>query len=87
MIQKQMNIQTLCLQKALRSLVRQKSQLAFFSEVFKKHVKYHLSSKKNIDAINLCGEMHGFILPSDIDNLQDEKFISWRANNSKKSKT
>ena len=71
---------------ASRSLVRQKSQLAF-SEVFKKHVNYHLSSKKNIDAINLCGEMHGFILPSDIDNLQDEKFISWRANNSKNSKT
>ena len=60
--------------------------ISFFSEVFKKHVKYHLSSKKNIDAINLCGEMHGFILPSDIDNLQDEKFISWRANNSKNLK-
>ncbi len=51
----------------------------FFLDSFKKHINYHENQKIKIDAINICSEMHGYVLAKDLNKLDKEFYVSWRS--------
>ena len=55
-------------------------KLSFFSKIFLDHINYQ-TKNNNIDAINICCEMHGFILADKSKNLLDANYVSWRCSN------
>jgi len=51
----------------------------FFFDSFKKHINYQENQKMKIDAINICSEMHGYVLADDLNKLNQELYFSWRS--------
>ncbi len=56
-------------------------KLSFFSNSFQDHLKFHSAQNNKIDAINMCCEMHGFVLVGEDRNIYDEYYVSWRSIN------
>lgn len=54
--------------------------LEFFFESFQQHLSYTKSKNKKVDAINICSEMHGFVLVKDLIKIEKYYYTSWRAN-------
>ena len=59
------------------------TQMHFFSKSFIDHLEYQKIKFPNIDAINICSEMHGFIMSENKRNLLEESYVSWRSINEK----
>ena len=57
------------------------TSLDFFYKSFLDHLKYQSIKFPKIDAINICSEMHGFVMSENNRNLLDESYISWRSTN------
>ena len=54
---------------------RSKVTLRYINERFHEHLEYH----HDIDKIAICSEMHGFILSESLPPLEEDLYISWRA--------
>ena len=53
----------------------------FFSEIFLDHIEHQKTKFSKIDAINICSEMHGFVMAGNNINLLQEDYVSWRSVN------
>tara|TARA_B110000238_G_C16133237_1_gene442413 strand:- start:1263 stop:2555 length:1293 start_codon:yes stop_codon:yes gene_type:complete len=59
------------------------TSMNFFSKSFLEHLEYQKIKFAKIDAINICSEMHGFVMSEINRNLLEEKYVSWRSVNEK----
>ena len=59
------------------------TSMSFFSKSFADHLDYQKIKNPKIDAVNICSEMHGFVMSENNRNLVEESYISWRSVNEK----
>jgi len=57
------------------------TSMNFFSKSFLDHIERQKIEFPKIDAINICSEMHGFLMAANNKNLLEENYVSWRSVN------